>query len=232
MTDHANLPNGVEAKMFAGKSSYPASAPVDVHLELLTPEGGPFAGRADLSLVAFDSFSGDPERLNLNFAERHDEPGVYDATIQAPKTWKRVTVLLTLNEWGSPADPGENERLELQIDHSAPAHVLSVTDAMLSENGAEVVVGVATDRPGRAAVRAELRDGEGQSFGDAFGVSYLAPGQGNVTLAFPALRAAHASASHAFYLADLTLFIDETTADFRRDPLPIDLRSGAALARK
>jgi hypothetical protein len=158
VTDHATLPNGIEAKMFAGKSSYPASAPVDVHLELLTPEGEPLAGRADLSLVAFDSFNGAAEPINLNFAERFDEPGVYDATIQAPKAWQRVTVLLTLNERGSPSDPGKNELVQLQVDHSSPAHLLSVTDAKLSEKGAEVAMARDSRLATLSAFRTSPRD--------------------------------------------------------------------------
>jgi hypothetical protein len=225
VADHQTLKNGIEAKMFVGKSSYPASAPVDVHLELFTPEGEPVTGRADLSFDAFDSFHTDQNTIRLNFAERPDNPGVYDAVIAAPESWKRVTVLSTINERGTASDPGEGTLIQLQVDHSAPASLANVVGAKLSQSGTEVVVALESDRPGRAAVRAELRDGEGQSFGDAFGVAEVGKGPGKVALVFPTLRTSHASASHAFYLADLTLFIDEAPADFRKDPVPISLRN-------
>jgi hypothetical protein len=230
--DQKTLPNGVEAVMFAGKSSYPSSAPVEVHLELQTPDGQPLVGRADLQLTAFDALAGGSEGISLNFAERVDEPGVYDALIAAPKSWKRVSVNLPVTETGNANEPGRIESVTLEVDHSGPASITNVIDARVSQNGTEIVVGVTTERPGRAAVRAELKDGEGQSFGDVLGVADLHEGNGKVTLAFPTMTTSHPSVAHAFYLADLTLFLDEKAADFRTELVPIVLRNAEALAKK
>lgn len=222
VTDRKTLRNGIEATLYAGKSSYPASSLLDLHLELLSTEGEPISGRTDLAFVAFDTLATEQQPINLHFAERPGEPGVYDALVPAPESWEHVTVLCTLNESGATDTPGQNELLQVQIDHSAPASLVNVSGAKLSPDGAEVTVAVDAKRAGRGALRAELRDGTGQSFGAAFGTSDLHAGLGKIALVFPSLRP-NDGASRVFYLADLTLFLDETTADFRQDPVPVSI---------
>jgi hypothetical protein len=221
MVSEVELKGGAKAVLFTSKASYAASAPVDAHLELTRSDGTPWSGRADLEAMVVDPTSPAVAPFKTAFTERPDEPGRYDAVVRASSAFRRVAILLHVSESGNPNSPGTTELVETSVDHSAAATLGSVLRARLLPDGASMEVAVQAERAGHAALRAELRDGEGRSFGIASGAEHVAPGASSIRLSFPALRRQDPSAAHAFYLYKLTLFVDEKLADFRDEPVPV-----------
>jgi hypothetical protein len=226
VTDEVTLPNGTRAVMFAGKASYPALSPVDVHLQLFNRDGMPLSGRRDLELLALDpsTESHGTGAIKLGLAERYDDPGNYDAIVAAPRTWSRVTLLLDVSENGGGNTPGATKLVQVMVDHSAAVSIDRVHDAVLSARGVDFVVGVSADRAETISLRAELRDGEGRTFGQAAQTSRVEAGANKVVLHYAQPSAGNPSANHAFYLMDLTLFVGDRAVDLRADPLPVFLR--------
>lgn len=215
------LPNGVAARLFAGRPSYPASAPVDTHLELYDADGEPLVGRRDLDAMIIDPTSGETPPQRASFAEDEAQPGRYDLTVSIPSSWKRAAVLLQVSETGDIGQPGQSQLVQVNVDHSGQAALIGATAGSFAQDGAHVVVLASAEAGGHATLAAELRDGEGTSFGRVSTNAELQPGGNQVELRFAQLDGDSPSGSHAFYLVDLQLDFDGQPTDFRSSPVPV-----------